>query len=162
MSLELVEKLGDALAVRRLRNSCREHLTNFQAHIGWVQQLRWYLGYYRQARRSGSYRLYLWRDEHDLIVGYGALSLRDNQLLITECVASEHRGRGHGKSILKNLILLASKENRDLVAEIWATNEPSLTLHEEAGFKLSCTVRKQGKELRTYVLQTQVAHPQTN
>lgn len=152
MSLESVERLGEAMAVRRLRNSCREHLTNFQGRIGLLQQFRWYLGYYRRARRSGHYRLYLWRDEQDLLVGYGALSLYDGKLLVTECVATEHRGKGYGKFILRDLIRIAREEDRDLVAEIWATNEASVTLHERAGFKLVSSFTRQDKELRTYVL----------
>lgn len=138
--------------MRTIRNSCREHLTNNQDHIGITQQLFWYLRYYRNAKEAGTYRLYLWYDDRSVPLGYGALALDDGKLLITECVAIRHRGLGHGSAILRHLVRVAVEEKRDLVAEIWATNETSVALHKKAGFKLESRRTKAVGEIQTYLL----------
>ncbi len=156
MLLKLVDSLRDALQVRTLRNSCREYLTNHTVHIGVPQQLLWYFQYYRDAKQTEQYRLYLWYDDLGLPVGYGALSLEDGKLLITECVGTKHRGLGHGGLILACLVRIAREEKRDLVAEIWATNKASVALHEKAGFKLKSSRNKGGQEIRTYLLSAEL------
>src|SRR5262245_52988155 len=130
------------MQVRRLRNSCREYLTNYRDHITSLHQLVWYFRFFRHARITGNYRLYLWYDNSGVAVGYGALSLEGNELLITECVAIKHRGRGYGRLILNQMIHIGQEEERNLVAEIWPTNERSIALHEKAGFKLAVDKNK--------------------
>ena len=154
MTFRLVETIADALRVRTLRNSCRAYMTNYSGYIGLVQQILWYLRHYRPARKNGSHRLYLLLNEDDRPVAYGGLSLNGSQLLITECVDSRYRRKGYGIAVLNHGLGIASKEHRDLVAEIWATNQGSITLHEKSGFKLVSTRIKGGKELRRYLLFT--------
>jgi len=156
MFLKLVDNLREAMQVRELRNSCRDYLTNNRAHIGIGRQLFWYFRYYRNAKATGKYRLYIWYDDRGVALGYGALALDDGKLLITECVATKHRGRGHGSSILDRLVRIALEEKRDLVAEIWATNEGSVALHEKAGFKLESRRTKGGEEIQKYLLSVEV------
>lgn len=150
----LVSSLREAIIVRSLRNSCREHLTNHREHIGVARQVRWYLRTYRRLKRSGSYRLYLLYNDAGTPVGYGALALRDRQLYVTECVGREHRGLGHGRSILGQLMSIARQEQRDLVAEIWAENQRSIVLHLRAGFTLLSRDLKRGRFVETYCKRT--------
>ncbi len=156
MFLKPVENLRDAMRVRTLRNSCRDHLTNYTNEIGFLHQLLWFYRHYRDARKTGKYRLYLWCDDQGLLIGYGALARADDELLITECVATKYRRQGHGRLILERLVQIAREEKRDLVAEIWATNAGSVALHERAGFKLESSATKQGKQLCRYVLSAQI------
>ncbi len=148
----LVTGLKDAMAVRRLRNSCARYLTNARDPIGWWAQLQWYLRHYRRALRERRYRVYLFL-EKGRPVGYGALQRHEGRLLITECVAAEYRGRGIGSAILGELIAMARREGRDLVAEIWASNRPSVGLHEKAGFRLEKTLDHHGDVLSVYRLE---------
>lgn len=149
-----VENLSQVLQVRMLRNSCCEYLTNHRKHIGILGQLRWYFRYYRSANNSRKYRLYLGYDDRGLPVGYGALSLEAGELMVTECVAAEYRGRGYGRLILDHLIGIGTREKRNLVGEIWSTNVRSIALHENAGFKLDSSDIKGGQEIRRYLLAT--------
>jgi len=114
--------------------------------------MSWYIQYYRRARSSGKYRLYLLYNDDGAPVAYGALFLEEERLLVTECVATNHRGKGYGRSIIDNLINIALQERRDLVAEIWASNKRSIVLHERVGFRHLSTNTKDGEELRTYIL----------
>lgn len=157
---KLVDSLREAMTVRSLRNSCRENLTNHPEHIGMAQQVRWYFWSYRQSKRSGSYRLYLLYNDAGSPVGYGALALHDRQLYVTECVGRDHRGLGHGRSILAELMSIASQEQRDLVAEIWAENQRSITLHVRAGFTLLSRDIKRGKVVETYCLRARSSEEQ--
>jgi RimJ/RimL family protein N-acetyltransferase len=152
MSLKLVDSLSEVMQVRALRNSCSKFLTNYTEQIGVLRQFLWYFRFYRRAQRSGAYRIYLWCKDGGVPVGYGALSLKAESLLVTECVDPRHRGAGYGRMILDSLTAIAHAEARELVAEIWATNTVSVSMHENAGFRLESTSMKEGKELRKYVL----------
>ena len=126
-------------------------MTGAREPIGWWAQVRWYLRHYRRARRQRRYRVYLAR-EGSTPVGYGALRSQGGELLVTECVATEHRGRGVGEAILGQLITIARREGRDLVAEIWASNRASIGLHEKAGFQLENTPDHPDGRLNVYRL----------
>ena len=147
----LVTSLTDAMAVRRLRNSCAQFMTNAREPISRWAQTKWYLKHYRRALREQRYRVFLFL-ERSRPVGYGALQLDQDQLLITECVDTEHRARGLGTTILNEMIAIAQREGRDLIAEIWASNGPSIGLHEKAGFVLEETRDHPDGELRVYRL----------
>ncbi len=152
MKYRLVSSLPDAMVVRKLRNGCAEFMTNYSAQIGVWQQIRWYWKQYRRERRAGIFRVYLFFDERQKPVGYGALQLRGEQLLVTECVEGALRGRGRGRAILTTLIQIARAERRALVADIFATNAASIALHEHLGFQMVSTRVENNRELRTYIL----------
>lgn len=150
MLFKLVETFSEGMKVRALRNSCRDHLTNHRDHISILQQARWYFRY-RDAKQT-QYRLYLLHNDQNSPVGYGGLSLQAGKLFITECVGTQYRGMGHGSLILDRLAQIGLAEGRDMIAEIWATNQQSIALHEKAGFKLKSSTTKHNKELRRYLL----------
>ena len=144
--------MRQALLVRRLRNGCCAYLTNYRQPIGRLRQLTWFFRSYRPSYRSGAYRIYLLTGPGGEAIGYGALQLRDRQLYITECIDAAHRGQGHGSAILQSLIAIAQTEGRELIAEIWASNQPSIQLHRRAGFELVSSRQHDGQELCVYRL----------
>lgn len=150
MTFNRLNSLSDALAVRRIRNECRLFLTNYTGYISIPRQIYWYFTYYRRAARAGIYRVFIARDGKNHSVGYGALHLLDEELLVTECVAEEYRGHGYGIAILKKLINIAGREKLPLIAEIRATNKISIALHEKCGFTLEATKQKSGYQLCVY------------
>jgi RimJ/RimL family protein N-acetyltransferase len=149
LTARAVTRLPQALAVRRLRNACREYLTNHRDPISLRQQARWFYRSYRPAVRAGAYQLFLFL-EGGKPVGYGALSLENDRLLITECVAPAQRGRGVGRAILARLLETARGQGRAVAAEIWADNAASIALHTRAGFTLTATRLHHGRELHVY------------
>jgi ribosomal protein S18 acetylase RimI-like enzyme len=152
MQFKIVESLREALQARELRNSCRLDLTNHRDHIGVLRQVRWYFTDYLAAKESSRYRVYVLYNERQSAVGYGALCLRNGELYITECVAPKYRRQGHGQLILQQLIQIAVSEQRDLVAEIWVKNIPSLALHRKAGFEIESSCGREGEELQRHRL----------
>jgi RimJ/RimL family protein N-acetyltransferase len=152
MFLKVASSLVDVMRVRGLRNSCRSYLTNYKGHIGPIQQMIWHFSKYQPARKSGQYRLYLLRDNQGAAVAYGALALEDDKLLVTECVGEKHRRKGYGSAVLAELIDVALSERRDLLADIWATNQASIAMHERSGFQLISVSHRNGEEVRRYLL----------
>jgi len=150
MVFKLVNSLSEILAIRHIRNECREYLTNDTGYISIPQQIYWYFTYHKRAAKSGKYRIYLARDDKGNPVGYGALHLIDRELLITECVAEKFRRQGYGYTILKKLITIAEHKRLPLVAEIRATNKISIALHKKCGFILEKTGVKSGFKLLTF------------
>lgn len=127
-------------------------MTNYQQPISALRQICWYFQYYRAARQSGNYRVYLFYDHRGIPIGYGALRLKGIRLYLTECVEPAYRGHGYGKIILAALIEIAREEKRDLLAEIWASNERSIAMHKEAGFELIETRKHNDGMLHIYIL----------
>jgi len=150
-SFHLVLSLPDVMRVRSIRNSCRQNLTNHTAYISRLQQLRWYFRTYNPRRKSGDFRLYLLNDVKNRPLAYGALVLDGDNLLVTECVASEHRNKGIGTTVLDRLLQIGKNENRPLIADILATNAASIALHEKAGFSLVSAFECDGRQLKRYM-----------
>lgn len=148
--IKLVKSFPDILRIRNIRNDCRSYLTNYIKYISVFQQTRWYFSYYIKALSLKKYRIYILRNKESEAVGYGALSLQDNKLYVTECLKSEFRHQGYGTAILKHLITIADREKRSIVAEIWKSNKKSIALHKKFGFKLKSTKLKNGQKLCVY------------
>lgn len=150
----LVSSLKQAEILRVLRNMCCSWLTNYRDEIGIEQQEDWFHNQYIEASEQGRFRAYLFYDDAGDAVGYGALRLQDGQLHITECVDAGRRGEGYGRAILEVLVEISRREDRDLIAEIWATNTVSIRLHKQAGFTLVTSRRHMGAELQIFHLAT--------
>jgi RimJ/RimL family protein N-acetyltransferase len=116
-----------------------------------MQQFRWYFRTYGPRQKSGDFRLYLLADENNAALAYGALALDGDNLLVTECVAREHRNKGIGTVVLDHLMEIAAHERRPLVADILATNAASIALHEKAGFSFATSFASDGRELKRYI-----------
>jgi RimJ/RimL family protein N-acetyltransferase len=126
-------------------------LTNHSAYISRLQQLRWYFRTYSVKQKSGEFRLYLLTDEKNTALAYGALALDQGNLLVTECVAREHRNKGIGTLVLDRLLQIGESESRPLIADILATNAVSIALHEKAGFRFESVFESNGRQLKRYI-----------
>lgn len=150
-SFKLVTSLTDVMRVRSIRNSCRQYLTNHSDYISRVQQFRWYFRTYGPRQKRGDFRLYLMADEKNRPIAYGALAREGDNLLITECVAREHRNKGVGTVVLDRLLQIAADERKPVIADILATNAASIALHEKAGFSFKAAFASDGRELKRYI-----------
>ncbi|OGM26423.1 hypothetical protein A3D01_05650 [Candidatus Woesebacteria bacterium RIFCSPHIGHO2_02_FULL_39_13] len=147
-----VKTLSDALHIRRIRNECRTFLTNNTNYISLLQQVWWFLTYYRSASKNGIYRMFIARNNENRPVGYGAFHRVGKELLVTECVSKRYRHQSYGQAILEELIKIAKREGCRLKAEIRDSNKISIALHEKFKFKLYRTKTKSGVNLLIYRL----------
>jgi RimJ/RimL family protein N-acetyltransferase len=95
--------------------------------------------------------LFLLTDENNVPLAYGALARDAENLLVTECVATEHRNKGFGTVVLDQLMQIAGSEGRPLIAEILTTNAASIALHEKSGFSFVSTFESDGRQLKRYI-----------
>jgi len=92
--------------------------------IRWSDHLQWLRG----VLAGESVRLYV-AEESGVALGTCRVDA-DGELSWT--VAPEHRGKGHGREMVK---LVAEESNRLLVAEIKSSNLASLKIVQELGFE---------------------------
>jgi ribosomal protein S18 acetylase RimI-like enzyme len=136
--IEEMASLADALAVARIRNDCREWLTNFTGHISPLTQARWWRRKYsRQAPKN--YFVWLARTPDGTPCAYAALAYEPDGGLLTVCVSPEFRRQGLGVDLLNFL----RRQDwpplvpRKLVAVVRNDNERSLNLHMKLGFQFT-------------------------
>jgi len=95
--------------------------------------------------------LYLLTDEKNTPLAYGALALDQGNLLVTECVAREHRNKGIGTLVVDHLLQIGESEGRSLIADVLVTNAASIALHEKAGFSFESVFESNGRQLKRYI-----------
>jgi phosphinothricin acetyltransferase len=94
----------------------------------------------------------------EIVLGFGSLSVfrerpgysatAENSLY----VARTHRGKGVGRALLAELLVLASAHGfHSLIARIAGHNEVSIALHEAAGFELVGVEREIGRKHRQWL-----------
>jgi hypothetical protein len=115
--------LRDFLFLRRLRNRVRHEMTNSTDPIGYLRQLRFYLG------RPPNVSIYIARMDAEP-AGYLLLRQEARTCFITEAVDAPFRRRG----VAANMIRFAQDCRTHLTAEILVGNAASIKLHQAAGF----------------------------
>ena len=124
-----------------------------------------------EAKRKGAYPVIGAVDEKGVLVGfasYGPFRAWPAYKYTVEhsvYVHHEHRGKGIGRELLKQLIARAGQQNYHiLVGGIDANNLASMRLHEKLGFTRSGTIRhagfKFGRWLDLALYQLTLATPQ--
>jgi [ribosomal protein S18]-alanine N-acetyltransferase len=94
----------------------------------------WTEGIFRDCLRVG-YSCWLLEDR-DSIAGYGVMSVGAGEAhILNLCVASDHRGKGHGRKILTHLLYMARRLKADTaLLEVRPSNAPALHLYHSLGF----------------------------
>lgn len=117
-----------AEAMRLIRNECRATLSRNTDEISKEQQQAWFAGL--DPVRMYPYLFYA----EDQIIGYGMLSIREDNLpWVTVCVREQFRGKHYGRFIFK---ALSYAFPLPVYAEIRRDNIPSLKACLGAGFKV--------------------------
>jgi len=127
LTIEEARSPGDYLFLRRLRNEVRGSMTNHTGHIGYWQQLKFYVATrYRPtpvtifiARRSGRR------------AGYLLIRETANSALATAAVDRQFRQQGVGREILA----FALRRYPNLVGQVKADNAASIAMCRSLGFE---------------------------
>jgi len=95
----------------------------------------WTPGNFRDSLRAG-YSCWVYRDEEDLI-GYAVLVLAAGEAhLLNLSVAARAQSRGHGRSLLSNVVGVAREHGaKILFLEVRPTNEAGQRLYAGYGFR---------------------------
>ena len=122
--IRVAASITDYLYLRQLRNRVRDQMTNSTAKVGYLKQLRFYLG------KPGNFSVYIaWIGDHR--AGYLLLRHEATSCFITTVVDERFRRKG----IAAQMIRFAQNCASNLTAEILLTNTASLKLHETMGFR---------------------------
>jgi phosphinothricin acetyltransferase len=142
-------RLDDAEAIRSIYN---REVTGSTATFDLVprsldDQVRWL------AARSGAHAAVVAVGDDDAVVGFGSLSpYRDRPAYKTTVedsvyVAPGHQGEGIGRSVLTELVSLATAHGfHSMMARIVGGHEASIVLHRSVGFEIVGTEREVGRK----------------
>jgi len=92
-------------------------------------------------------------EENNEIVGYASLSQWSDKKAynitaeISIYVHPEHRGKGFGKKLIHEILILAEKTNlHSIIARISEGNEHSIYLHHKEGFQMVGVLKEVGRK----------------
>jgi L-amino acid N-acyltransferase YncA len=110
------------------------------------------------AEHQGAYPAIVAVDEEGTVLGFGSLSVfRDRPAYATTVedsvyVDSAHRGLGAGRTVLDELIDLATQHGfHCIMARIGGDNLASIALHEACGFKQAGVEREVGRKFSRWL-----------
>jgi ribosomal protein S18 acetylase RimI-like enzyme len=119
--------LADYLFLRALRNEVRGLMTNHTGHIGYWQQLKFYIA--TRYRGAAPITVFIAR-RRGRRAGYLLVRQTAGGAAVTEAVDAKFRQRGIGRKLLA----FAQARYPNVVAEIREDNAGSIRLHESMGF----------------------------
>jgi L-amino acid N-acyltransferase YncA len=117
-----------------------------QEQVAWLEEHR------------GPYPAVVAVDDEDQVLGFGSLSVfRDRPAYSTTVensvyVGDGHRGVGVGRSIMDELIKLATQHGfHAVIARIGGANQASIALHEACGFRMVGIEREVGRKFNRWL-----------
>jgi len=123
----------DAITMARIRNTCREYMTNDTSYIGPLRQLRWWWS----IRHDPSIQPFLFRIGGRAI-GFGLIRKVDSRHFVTGGIRPESRGHGLGRYLFGALCDLVAQP---VFLEVLEANQRAQRLYHSLGFKNVATVR---------------------
>jgi RimJ/RimL family protein N-acetyltransferase len=126
---ERVETFDQAETLRRVRNICREYMTNNQRLISPGDQVVWW------TLNQSRVKAWLYCDNRtDRLLGFGLLRPYESDMWwVTLGLVPKQRGRGYGRLIYRHL---AEEADGPVMAEILEDNLASIAAATHAGYEL--------------------------
>lgn len=140
LSIEPVTNILDALAMRKIRNECREFMTQDVEKIGLLRQVHWFYNSYSRWMKEGSAIAFVgWVDQTNPIA-YGLIRDLDTGItIISGGVRKAYRGRGYGLELFTYLTERASHmegvEKRPVYLEVLDANKIAQSLYKKLGYE---------------------------
>jgi L-amino acid N-acyltransferase YncA len=154
VTIRLVER-SDSEALREIYNrEVRDSTVTFDmVERTPEEQLAWI------GERRGAYAAIVAVDEvPGAVVGFGSLSPYRPRAAYSPTVEDsvyvhrEHRGRGHGRRLLEELVIRARDHGfHTVIARIVGGHEASIALHEACGFGHAGTEREVGRKFNRWL-----------
>lgn len=137
LTIKEIKSFKDALALRKIRNQCREFMTRNKNSISYLKQFEWFYSIYMTSSSDELFAFLLMLD--DKAIGYGLIRDRASRPLISGGLAKEYRGKGYGEKLFKIVTDMASrtssgKGTRSVFLEVLTTNTAAIKLYEKLGF----------------------------
>jgi ribosomal protein S18 acetylase RimI-like enzyme len=123
LSIHLAWTLRDFMAVRKIRNDCRQFMTRDQHYISVFDQVKFWLWH---RRPSATYRVYL-GTVNGKPAAYGIVRGH----LVSGGLLSAYRGQGHGRTLFTRLTHQAAQP---ALLEVLASNIHAQSLYASLGY----------------------------
>ncbi len=136
----MIQTIKNLLALRKIRNSCREFMTRDQSYIGILRQFIWYFKVYRPREKKGLMKYYLW-PLRKKIIGYGLIEIKKGKKWISGGIIPSYRGKGQGELLFHSL---RTQCGDTTYLEVLKTNILAIKLYKKLGFK---TIKKRNYKL---------------
>src|SRR5216683_3505567 len=108
MILVEVKTIWQALKMRKIRNECREFMTQDKSEIGFFRQIRWFENIYKSRRSNNEMIAYLGLIEGKPMA-YGLIRGRNVHPILSGGIIERYRGNGLGKELFGFLMREASR-----------------------------------------------------
>lgn len=112
--------------LRRIRNSCKEYMTNFTDEISVNQQTEWF----EKLDHQNNWYWLFYNDQEP--IGFIGLNKRDEKMYATYGLFPQWRGKGLGRELVEFSLWAAQEE---LTIEVLTSNERAIKLYQKCGFQ---------------------------
>jgi len=130
-ALVQVTQLAQAETMRRIRNTCRQFMTNDQREISADEQVRWF----QSILGSEVVLPFLYQPPHLAVaLGYGLLRRIEDRWWVSGGLLPEHRGRGHGRALFGTLAARVHGFGQTCWLEVLEGNAVARRTYESLGF----------------------------
>jgi ribosomal protein S18 acetylase RimI-like enzyme len=131
---------NDLEILRRIRNDCKDFMTNNSDYINRDQQIDWY-----KNLDKSSNLVYLFKIEHlgtQIPVGYGLIKKTSDEAWLTGGLVSGYRDKGLGRILFSELIDISKRNGKRPVIEVLKENVRAISLYEKLGFSYTAETEK--------------------
>jgi ribosomal protein S18 acetylase RimI-like enzyme len=122
----------DLEIIRRIRNDCKDFMTNNSDYINRDQQIDWY-----KNLDKSSNLVYLFEIEHHGIqipIGYGLIKKTSDEAWLSGGLINGYRDKGLGRILFSKLINISKRNGKRPVIEVLKENVRAIRLYEKLGF----------------------------
>jgi len=119
----------DINRLRKIRNQCRQYMTNNKDSINILQQFKWFLNL------SDNIKPFIYYKD-DIPIGYAIIKFDGNNCLLTGGLTDSYRGQGLGRQLFKLLIVYSLLYDRTPRLDVLKTNTRAFSLYKSLGFKI--------------------------
>jgi len=130
--LSPINNVFDAFTVRRIRNECKDFMTNNPNNISVVGQLSWYFKTYVPENKKKNITCFLFKHKKTNL-GYALIKKVENRYFITGGLRKNQRGKGYGKLLFEEII--KNVPSREVFLDVLEGNMIAKKLYSDLGFK---------------------------
>lgn len=127
ISVDNLEKLE---ILRKIRNDCKNFMTNHTEYIDEDQQIQWF-----KSLDYETVRPYLFFNNEDYI-GYGIIKISDNLGIVTGGLITEYRNRGIGKFLFADLTQEVIRLGLEPTLDVLKSNLRAIKLYSNLGYNI--------------------------
>lgn len=130
----MLSELRDILDIRKIRNECREYMTEDQSYISLWRQLKWFITQFLKYRENYPVLTVVREKKKRKAVAYILVTLRNNIPYLSMAVLKSHQNQGLGTHTLKEVLSLPWTEPV-LYLKVFKKNIPAIKVYKKCGFK---------------------------